>query len=89
MHAARFMIRGTVQGVFFRASAREEALALGLAGYAKNLADGGVEVVAYGDAAALDRLEDWLRDGPPAARVVELYREVLSPHDAPTGFTIR
>ena len=69
MSAARFIVSGKVQGVFFRASARDHALKLGLRGYAKNLADGRVEVLAAGDDAALDALTAWLREGPPMARV--------------------
>ena len=60
MPAARFFVRGKVQGVFFRASTREQALKLGLRGYAKNLPDGRVEVLAEGNASALDALERWL-----------------------------
>jgi acylphosphatase len=67
--AARFLVRGVVQGVWFRASTREVALRLGLTGHARNLADGGVEVLAVGEAQAIDRLHDWLRHGPPMARV--------------------
>lgn len=88
MRAARFVVRGKVQGVFFRASTRERALTLGLTGHARNLIDGSVEVVAYGDAAALDQLEVWLHDGPPSAEVKELYREELGAHDAPKDFRI-
>ena len=86
MNAARFIVRGKVQGVFFRASARDEALRLKITGHARNMIDGSVEVVAYGDTAALDLLEAWLRDGPPEARVEELYREEVGAHDAPVGF---
>lgn len=75
MAAARFLVSGRVQGVFYRASTREQALALGLSGYARNLPDGRVEVVASGDDAALDALERWLWQGPPAARVDEVRRE--------------
>lgn len=75
MPAARFLVVGKVQGVFFRASTRERALDLGLRGRASNLADGGVEVVAEGRAAALDALEAWLHRGPPAARVESVVRE--------------
>jgi acylphosphatase len=64
-----------VQGVFYRASTREQALVLGLAGYAKNLPDGRVEVLATGTANALDALERWLRKGPPAAQVDTVNRE--------------
>ena len=89
MKAARFIARGKVQGVFFRASTREKAEALKLTGHARNLPDGSVEVVAYGDEAALDQLEVWLHDGPPSAAVNELYREDLGAHDAPAGFSTR
>ena len=64
-----------MQGVFYRASAREQALELGLTGYAKNLPDGRVEVLAFGSLASLDALEAWLRIGPPAAKVSEVVRE--------------
>ena len=75
MPAARFFVGGRVQGVFFRASTRTEALRLQLAGYASNLADGRVEVYAEGDAAAIEALAQWLRQGPPLARVSEVRRE--------------
>jgi acylphosphatase len=76
MMAARFLVSGKVQGVLFRASTRERALDLGLSGRATNLPDGRVDVVAEGDAAALDALEAWLHEGPPAARVDAVVREV-------------
>lgn len=87
MSGARFLIGGKVQGVFFRASTREEALRLGLSGYARNLADGRVEVVASGRSETLHELERWLWQGPPAARVDEVLR---SENDAPvaSGFTV-
>jgi acylphosphatase len=75
MATARFMVSGKVQGVFFRASTRERAMDLGLSGRATNLPDGRVEVIADGDAAALDALEAWLHDGPPAARVDAVVRD--------------
>jgi acylphosphatase len=55
--------------VFFRASAREQALSLGVSGYARNLSDGRVEVLACGPDAAVQQLCDWLAQGPPAAQV--------------------
>ncbi|MDE1897816.1 MAG: acylphosphatase [Xanthomonadaceae bacterium] len=88
MEAARFLIRGHVQGVGFRAHARHEAQRLGLAGYAKNLFDGRVEVLAVGESAALDALERWLRIGPPAARVAEVRRSEADA-DGSDGFAIR
>ncbi len=69
MNARRYLISGRVQGVFFRQSTVDVASELGLDGYARNLADGRVEVVASGAGEALDRLESWLRRGPPLARV--------------------
>lgn len=75
MMAARFLVSGKVQGVFFRASTRERALDLGLSGRATNLPDGRVEVIAEGDAGALDALEAWLQGGPPAARVEAVVRD--------------
>ncbi|GLQ97064.1 acylphosphatase [Dyella mobilis] len=78
MSCARFLISGKVQGVFFRASAREEAVRLGLSGYARNLADGRVEVVADGPAEAVQELERWLWQGPPAAHVDEVARSEYS-----------
>jgi acylphosphatase len=75
--AARFYVSGRVQGVAFRAHTRQQALALGLRGHACNLADGRVEVIAAGDAAAIDSLERWLQHGPPLARVDHLVREAF------------
>jgi acylphosphatase len=89
MNAARFIVRGRVQGVFFRASAREVAVKLKLTGHARNMIDGSVEVVAYGDSVALDQLEAWLHDGPPSADVQELYREEIGAHDAPDAFVTK
>ncbi|WP_018174646.1 MULTISPECIES: acylphosphatase [unclassified Thioalkalivibrio] len=86
-HARRWHVRGRVQGVFFRASTREQAQALGLTGYARNLPDGRVEVLAVGSPDALDRLETWLWEGPRMAHVEELDREVVSPPEPlPAGF---
>lgn len=87
MPAAKFLISGRVQGVFYRASTREQALQLGLAGHAKNLADGRVEVLASGMASALDSLERWLRHGPPAAKVEMVIREALPDQTELHGFT--
>lgn len=64
-----FRVEGRVQGVWFRESTRREAEALGILGYAKNLADGSVEVLACGEPRDLDHLAEWLRQGPPMARV--------------------
>jgi acylphosphatase len=73
--ARRFTIKGRVQGVFFRDSTRREALTLGITGYAVNLPDGDVEVLACGDADRLAKLELWLRQGPPLSRVDSIASE--------------
>lgn len=65
-------VSGRVQGVFYRASTRQRAVELGLAGYACNLPDGRVEVLAVGEAAAVQSLIDWLGRGPPAAQVAHV-----------------
>ena len=65
----RFSVTGRVQGVFFRDSTRREALRLGLTGYAINLDDGSVDVVASGDRLAVHALESWLHEGPRMASV--------------------
>lgn len=72
MGGVRFVVHGKVQGVFFRASTRSEAMRLGLHGHARNLTDGGVEVIARGSDDALRELEQWLWEGPPAAKVTEV-----------------
>ena len=65
----RCTVSGKVQGVFFRASTREQALQLNIKGYAKNLSDGNVEVIAVGHAKDVEKLKDWLYKGPRSAVV--------------------
>ena len=89
MPAARFLVSGKVQGVWFRASTRDEALRLGLdACHAINLPDGRVDVRVSGDAAALDALQAWLRHGPPLAWVEGVAREDIEAADVAPGFDI-
>ena len=92
MIARRCLVSGRVQGVFYRASTRERARALGVSGHARNLADGRVEVLACGEPAAVDALCDWLRQGPPSAQVAsvevtELDAQSLTPW--PSAFDTR
>lgn len=88
MNAARFLVSGRVQGVFYRASTRERALALGLRGHAINLTDGRVEVLAAGDAEAIDALEEWLWQGPPDAKVDSVRRSAAPADGAGPGFAV-
>ena len=69
MPSCRFIVRGLVQGVGYRYFAVREARALGVDGYARNLPDETVEVVACADTEALHDFERRLREGPPAAVV--------------------
>ncbi|MEJ2534301.1 MAG: acylphosphatase [Gammaproteobacteria bacterium] len=75
MPCRRFRIEGRVQGVWFRDSTRRQAELLGITGYARNMDDGSVEVMACGDERALDRLARWLHDGPPLAEVLSVESE--------------
>lgn len=84
----RCAVAGRVQGVFFRAAAREQALRLGLTGYARNLSDGRLEVLACGAPEAVTRLREWLRVGPPMAEVTGVACEPTA-YQALTGFTTR
>lgn len=68
-------IRGRVQGVFFRHSARIRAQKLGLCGWARNEEDGSVTVVAEGDSDGLKKFLEWCRGGPPLAAVEDVKTE--------------
>jgi len=85
----RCWVSGRVQGVFYRASTRERALALGLRGFARNLPDGRVEVLACGPEPAVQALKAWLWEGPPLARVTDVRCEPADPAGCPDGFETR
>lgn len=77
----RFVIRGRVQGVGYRFFVEKHAQRIGLRGYAKNLGDGTVEVVAAGTPAELQELEGLLRQGPRLALVSGVEAEAAPPGD--------
>ena len=79
MRRVRLTAFGQVQGVFFRASTRDEARRLGLTGWVRNLEDGSVQVEAQGPAEEVDALEEFCRNGPGHATVTELRVEELPP----------
>jgi acylphosphatase len=84
----RCLVSGRVQGVFYRASAAARARELCVTGSARNLPDGRVEVLVYGPASAVENFIDWLREGPPAARVLEVTVECMAvPTASPEDFT--
>lgn len=83
----RVRITGRVQGVMFRASCACVAKTANVAGYAKNLSDGSVEVLLQGEANAVQKVLLWCHDGPTSARVdaVEVHNVPTSNH---TDFTV-
>lgn len=89
MRKVHIWVSGRVQGVCYRASACEQARALRLTGWVKNLADGRVEIVAEGEEATVAAFLVWCRRGPTHARVdgLEIVDEAASGGFA--GFSIR
>lgn len=87
--AVRAIVHGRVQGVYYRSFARRRAAELGLAGYARNLPDGTVEVRAEGERERLKQLIGHLESGPPAARVTKVVTDWSEYTGNYAGFTIR
>jgi len=81
-------IKGRVQGVFFRESARQRATELGLRGWVRNLPDGDVAALAEGPRPAVDELVEWCRKGPPAARVVHVIVQDEEPRGDQSPFAV-
>jgi acylphosphatase len=77
--ARRLLITGRVQGVGFRWFAMERAALEGITGWVRNLPTGQVEVVAEGEADAMERFERAVRQGPPRGRVDEVATEIVPP----------
>lgn len=80
---------GDVQGVFFRANTRDRATQLGLAGWARNVRDGSVEIVAEGEKESLEKLLGWCSHGPIGASVSRVEHEWLENRDEFQDFRIR
>ena len=76
--ANRYLIRGAVQGVGYRWFVARQASALKIRGFARNLPDGTVEVVAVGESADLERLGEALRRGPEFAQVSSVEKVEIS-----------
>ena len=89
MKKIRVIVLGKVQGVGFRMSTRSQARQLGVCGTVRNLNNGNVEIVAAGEAEAVDALIDWAKSGPPSAVVNDLQTEVMDYKDGEfDGFEI-
>lgn len=84
----RLVVRGQVQGVWFRESCRRQADAAGVRGWARNLADGRVEVVLEGRRDAVHQVAAWCRVGPPRADVVGVEQREEQP-TGERGFRVR
>ncbi len=71
------IVKGVVQGVWYRANTKDQATALGLRGWVRNLPDGSVEVLVCGEKDKVLQLHEWLKKGPPRAKVSEvIYAEI-------------
>ncbi len=88
MLCKRYFVSGQVQGVSYRWAAAEQARRLGITGFARNLPDGRVEVLAAGIRESLQQFERWLWQGPSAARVDGLQSFDADPKDAPGEFRV-
>lgn len=82
------VVSGRVQGVWYRQSCQERALAAGVAGWARNLDDGTVEATLEGERAAVDAVLAWMAEGPPLAVVTGLRVTDQAPSGA-VGFRVR
>ena len=85
---AVILVKGRVQGVYFRASAARRAAELGIRGHVENLVDGNVRIVAEGTTGNLEKLIEWCGDGPPCAKVESVEFEWLSPEGGFIDFHI-
>jgi len=70
--AVKMIIKGTVQGVFFRNFVKENADKLGLAGFVRNLENGSVEVFAEGDIDNVDKLYEFCKKGPKHSMIKDV-----------------
>lgn len=68
-------VSGKVQGVYFRASSQQVAIEHCVSGYARNLADGDLEVLMCGEKSNVEKMLDWLKHGPPLAEVAKIQQK--------------
>jgi acylphosphatase len=85
----RVVVRGEVQGVFFRDSTRQEAETRGVSGWVRNRDDGSVEAVFEGPADAVEAMVAWCRSGPSRADVEDMDVSLEGDPDDLTGFEVR
>ena len=87
MKTVRLTIKGKVQGVFYRATAKDVADLIGVKGWVKNLPDDNVEIMATAAEDVLQKFIGWCKQGPPKAKVDDVLIEELSPEEF-KGFKI-
>jgi acylphosphatase len=75
MIAKQLIVKGKVQGVYFRVSTRDKAMELGVNGWVKNLSNGDVEIHIEGEQLILEQMINWTSSGPPHANVTEFIVE--------------
>lgn len=83
------IVKGRVQGVYFRAYTQKQAVKLNVSGYVRNLSDGSVEIVAAGDPDALHQLVSWCHKGPVLAKVSQVIATPYESGEMFDGFEIR
>jgi len=88
MIRVHLVVKGRVQGVFFRHNTNREANRLGLTGWVRNLSSGDVEVVAEGERSAVEELILWCRRGPSMARVDDVEVRWETHTGEFSGFTV-
>ncbi len=81
--ALHIVVQGRVQGVYFRANTRKQAIRLGLTGMVRNLPDNSVEIIACGNQQALQQLVTWCHKGPLLAKVSAV---ISQPYAGDEGF---
>ncbi len=81
-------VSGRVQGVAFRYYTSQQAQRLGITGWARNLSDGRVEVLACGEITVVEKFCAWLHEGPPSAYVTDVKCQTTTQTDYPNGFEI-
>ena len=85
---AVILVKGKVQGVFFRVSTAQTATELGIKGHVENLMDGNVRIVAEGTTGNLEKLIEWCGEGPPRAKVESVEFKWLPPEGGFIDFRI-
>ena len=81
------VVSGKVQGVFYRQSTREKAIALGITGEVRNMPDHTVHIIATGTASQIEQLIEWCKKGPPRS-IVESVESTTIPSQDFSSFTI-